>query len=77
MTDLTLIVYEAKKSTKISKELKNIIENTEKKISVKEFIYECAEALVKKNIEEEHEKMCSAIIDYIQNEFKLLDTTIK
>lgn len=77
ITNLTLIVHEAKKSVEISKELKNIIENTEKKSYVKEFIYECAGTLVKKHVEKEHKKMCSAIMDYIQYEFKLLDTTIK
>lgn len=77
MTDLDLIVYKANESEKISIKLKKIIENTEKKSTVKEFLYECAGTLVKKHAEEEHKKMCSEIMDYIQNEFKLLDATIK
>jgi len=77
MTDLDLIAYKANESEKISTKLKEIIENTEKKSTVKEFLYECAGTLVKKHAEEEHKKMCSEIMDYIQNEFKLLDATIK
>lgn len=77
MTDLDLIAYKANESEKISTKLKEIIENTEKKSTVKEFLYECAGTLIKKHAEEEHKKMCSEIMDYIQNEFKLLDATIK
>lgn len=77
LPDSTSITHAPKNIEKISSELREIIKNTEHKGSIREFIYECASTLVKDHTEKELDKMCSAIQDYIQEEFKLLDSIIK
>ena len=74
---LTFANNKSEKLENISADLEEIIKNAKIKSPTREFIYECGSTLVKKHAEGQHEKMCAAIQDYIENELKELNEAIK